>query len=337
MTGVHNGKIDLAREIIEKYIEIGIRTKRGYSKNFISTVLLSEHPDIFKDQEETRFYVRRALGAKGERSINDKSEALAAKFALISEPVHELIDSTPFIMPQGYKSTLFIADLHSRFYNRQALEIAINDGIKQKCDSVIILGDFMDFYGDSKFDKNPSIVEQFGAEQEWGQDILKLLQDTFGYVVLKKGNHDIRRELHIQRLAAKMPELQGLESYSDYLFYEGTNTQFIEGHRVIEYGKLGCIHGHEYQGGGGIHAAYNRLNKAKQNVVSAHSHISQRDIRMNLKGEPIGSWTLGCMCNLNPAYNPKNDWTNGFGIGQKDASGDFEFENKVIFGSKIFT
>ena len=337
MNGPHNGKLDLARQIIERYIEIGTRTERGYSKNFISTVLLSEHPDIFKDQEETRFYVRRALGAKGERSINDKSEALAAKFALISEPVHELVNSSPFIMPQGYKSTLFIADLHSRFYNRQALEIAINDGIKQKCDSVIILGDFMDFYGDSKFDKNPSIVQQFEAEREWGQDILKLLQDTFGYVVLKKGNHDIRRELHIQRLAAKMPEIQGLESYSDYLFYEGTNTQFIEGHRVIEYGKLGCIHGHEYQGGGGIHAAYNRLNKAKQNVVSAHSHISQRDIRMNLKGEPIGSWTLGCVCNLNPAYNPKNDWTNGFGIGRKDISGDFEFENKIIYGKKILT
>jgi len=337
MTGVHNGKLDLAREIIKKYIEIGKQTGRGYSKNFIATVLVSENPDIFKDQEEARFHIRRALGSKGGDSVNEKSEELKARFALISEPVHELIDSTPFIMPQGYKSTLFIADLHSRFYNRQALEIAINDGIKQKCDSVIILGDFMDFYGDSKFDKNPSIVQQFEAAREWGQDILKLLQDTFGYVVLKKGNHDIRRELHIQRLAAKMPEIQGLESYSDYLFYEGTNTQFVEGHRVIEYGKLGCIHGHEYQGGGGIHAAYNRLNKAKQNVVSAHSHISQRDIRMNLKGEPIGSWTLGCMCNLNPAYNPKNDWTNGFGIGQKDASGDFEFENKVIFGSKIFT
>jgi len=337
MTGVHNGKLDLAREIIKKYIEIGKQTGRGYSKNFIATVLVSENPDIFKDQEEARFHIRRTLGSKGGTSVNEKSEELKAHFALISEPVHELIDSTPFIMPQGYKSTLFIADLHSRFYNRQALEIAINDGIKQKCDSVIILGDFMDFYGDSKFDKNPSIVEQFGAEQEWGQDILKLLQDTFGYVVLKKGNHDIRRELHIQRLAAKMPEIQGLESYSDYLFYEGTNTQFVEGHRVIEYGKLGCIHGHEYQGGGGIHAAYNRLNKAKQNVVSAHSHISQRDIRMNLKGEPIGSWTLGCMCNLNPAYNPKNDWTNGFGIGQKDASGDFEFENKIIYGKKILT
>jgi predicted phosphodiesterase len=337
MTGVRNGKLDLAREIIKKYIEIGKQTGRGYSKNFIATVLVSENPDIFKDQEEARFHIRRALGSKGGDSVNEKSEELKARFALISEPVHELIDSTPFVMPQGYKSTLFIADLHSRFYNRQALEIAINDGIKQKCDSIIILGDFMDFYGDSKFDKNPSIVQQFEAEREWGQDILKLLQDTFGYVVLKKGNHDIRRELHIQRLAAKMPEIQGLESYSDYLFYEGTNTQFIEGHRVIEYGKLGCIHGHEYQGGGGIHAAYNRLNKAKQNVVSAHSHISQRDIRMNLKGEPIGSWTLGCMCNLNPAYNPKNDWTNGFGIGQKDASGDFEFENKVIFGSKIFT
>lgn len=337
MTGVHNGKLDLAREIIEKYIEIGTRTERGYSKKFIGKVLYNEHPDLFKDEEDARAHIRRALGLKGAAYVTERSEELKARFALISEPVHELRDSTPFIMPQGYKSTLFIADLHSRFYNRTALEVAINDGIKQKCDSVIILGDFMDFYADSKFDKNPSIVQLFESEREWGQDILKLLQDTFGYVVLKKGNHDNRRELHIQRLAAKMPEIQGLESYSDYLFYEGTNTQFVEGHRVIEYGKLGCIHGHEYQGGGGIHAAYNRLNKAKQNVVSAHSHISQRDIRMNLKGEPIGSWTLGCMCNLNPAYNPKNDWTNGFGIGRKDTNGDFEFENKIIYGKKILT
>ena len=91
---------------------------------------------------------------------------------------------------------------------RKALEIAINNGAKNGCDICIINGDLMDFYQFSRFDKNPDIMRHFFSEREWVQDFLLLLQKTFGKVVYKKGNHDIRRELYLQRKAMDMPEIQ---------------------------------------------------------------------------------------------------------------------------------
>jgi len=330
-------KIELARGIIERYIEIGVKNNTQYSKRFIATVLHSENPDQFQTIEDARGSVRDALNAKGCARKRKSSEELARRFAIIPPQVHELRNTEPFVIPTGVRNALWIADVHSRFYDRKALEIAINSGINNRCDSVIILGDFMDFYGYSKFDKNPMTVAQFEDEREWGQDILKLLQDTFGYVVLKEGNHDIRRQLNIQRLSASMPELMDLASYSDSLFFDGCHVNFVEDHRHIRYGKLNGIHGHEYYGGGGVHVAHNRLNKTFESVISAHSHVGQSKIKPTINGAPMGSWTIGCLCDLSPRYNPKNEWTHGFAVTRKDSTGDFEVENKIIYSGKVFS
>jgi hypothetical protein len=166
--------------------------------------------------------------------------------------------------------------------------------------------------------------------------MLQLLQDTFGYVVLKKGNHDIRRERHIERISKDMPELMDLARYDDYLFYEGSNVQFVEDYNHIIYGKLNGMHGHEYYGGG-IHIAYNRLHKTFDNIISAHSHVSNSVVIKTINNEMFGSWTIGCMCSLTPRYAPKNNWHHGFAIISKEANGEFEVNNKRIIKNKIFS
>ena len=208
--------------------------------------------------------------------------------------------------------------------------MAVNYGIKRNCDSVVILGDFMDFYGFSKFSKSRLTLEQFETERELGQDMLQLLQNTFGYVVLKQGNHDIRREQFIMQEAIRIPEMRELTTYQDYLFFDGSNVQIVEAHRHITYGKLNGIHGHEYFGGGGLHIAHNRLIKTFDNTISAHSHRPESKILPNINGERFGSWTLGCMCQLNTAYAPKNNWSHGCAVTEKDRNGMFEVDNKLI-------
>ena len=74
-------KTDLAREIVREYIDLGLKHNRGYSKKFIATVLQSKNPDIFKDVEDARFYVRRVTGAQGRNVKTDKQ--LAEDFALL--------------------------------------------------------------------------------------------------------------------------------------------------------------------------------------------------------------------------------------------------------------
>lgn len=330
-------KTELARQYVEKYILLALTHGKQYSKRFISSVLYQENPGVYKDEEEARFYVRIVTGARANRGKQNKThEDLARRFALIPSPVSDTPNGSPYVVPKTIKKTLWIADVHGRFYNRGALELAVNYGAKKGCDSVIILGDFLDFYQHSKFDKNPSVSLIF-EEQEWGQEMLKLLQDTFGTVILKEGNHDARREAHIARLSATMPELMDMASYRDYLFFDGCRVEFVEDYRHIRYGhKLNAIHGHEYYGGGGIHVAYNRFHKALDNLITAHSHKAQSIIKPNINGHIYGSWTLGCMCQLSPRYSPKNDWSNGFCVTEKEDNDDFEVDNRVIYKGKSF-
>lgn len=329
-------KTEIAKQYIEKYIEIALKNKSQFSKRFIATVMQAENSERFKDVEDARTFIRMATDTAGRKAKTPEKAELNKFFALIPAEIRDTTTTEPFIIPVSIKKTLWISDIHGRFYDRKALQIAIDYGIKSNCDSVVINGDFLDFYGDSKFDKNPSLVYLF-EEQEWGQEVLQMLQKLFGYVVLKQGNHDVRRELHIQRLSATKPELMDMAKYSDYLFYDGCTVHFVEDYRHIVYGKLNAIHGHEYYGGGGIHVAHNRLHKAFDNVISGHSHVAQSKIKTSISGEVYGSWALGCLCDLHPRYASKNEWVHGFAITEKEPDGSFGVENKAIFNGKIFS
>ena len=330
-----------AREYVVKYTELALKHKKQYSKRFIAGILLADYPDVYKDQEDARkaiLYVTNSTGDKT-KLRKDSDIFVAEQFALIPEALKEYETNEPFTVPMVYNKTIWVADLHSLFYNKKALEIAVNHGAKIGCNSVVILGDFMDFYALSKFDKNPKIsIGFFETEQELGQEILSMLQKVFGYVVLKYGNHDKRREDFIYRIASKYPDFADYARLSDFLFYDGCTVNFVEDYRHVIYGKLNAIHGHEYfAGNGAIHVAYNRLNKAFDNIVSAHSHRAQSIIRKDINGKIYGSFALGCMCQLNPRYSPKNDWTNGFGISEMESDGEYVFENKLIIGNKVFS
>ena len=283
-----------------------------------------------------RHEIRRQTGANGNKKIVDGY--LAEQFALIPEALREVETTDPFVVPKVYNKTLWIADVHSLFYCRKSLEIAIDIGIKNNCNSIIILGDYMDFYGDSKFDKNPKLsIDFFEREQELGQDLLKMFQEIFGYVVLKEGNHDRRRENRIFHIASQKPELADYAKLSDFLFFDGCTVNFVEDYRHIIYGKLNGIHGHEYFGGGGIHIAHNRLLKAFDSIISAHSHRGESKIMTDINKQIFGSWALGCMCKLTPRYSPKNNWVNGFAITEMEDNGDFSVDNRAIYNNKTFS
>ena len=324
-------KSDIAREYVEKYIALGLKNKCGYSKRFIAKVMFSENKDRFKDEEDARNFIRLVTHARGTEKSYKKDEELKRKFALIADGYNEEITGEPFIIPKQYKKPLIIADLHSIFWEKWAVMASIEDGVKHGCDSVIINGDFMDFYRFSKFSKDPLTIDKVMDEREWGVDVLQILQDTFGKVFLKMGNHDIRREKFIKD---RFFELD-FATYSDYLMFDRSTVTIIPDWQHIHLGKLNIIHGHEYYGGG-VHIAYNRLNKMFDNALSAHSHFSQSVFRQNINGKAYGSWTIGCLCHLHPRYNPMNNWNLGFARVERDASGDFEVINRRFIDKKHY-
>ena len=328
-------KRDITRTYIEKFIQLGLKYQKGYSKRSIAQNIFDERPDLFISIEDARLNVRAVMNLIGNRRVKGGDE-LARRFSLIEDGAAELPNPEPYIIPEQFKKALCIADLHSRFCDKKALEIAINYGIKAKCDCVIINGDYIDYYQNSRFDKNPDILRYFDTENDWGIEVLRLLQDSFGQVFLKRGNHDLRREQRIQKMALQMPELMDMATYNECLSFPNSKVEIIEDYRVIKFGKLNIIHGHEYQGGGGIHVAYNRLNKAMDSVLSAHSHIAQSDLRKTIDGSVIVSVTLGCLCDLHPRYNPMNSWTQGFAVVERKDKGHFMIDNRVIIDGEAY-
>jgi hypothetical protein len=322
-------KADIAREYVKKYIEIAKEKNTSFSKRYIAKVIHAENPDRFKSVEDARSYVRGVTGSNiGNRLKPDLKEA----FLLMESGIKE-IDTSPFIFPKDKKKILVVNDLHSQFYNKKALEIAFNDAINWGADSILINGDFLDFYGKSSFDKDPRLLRQLD-EQEWGQDMLQLMQDTFGYVVLKEGNHDMRLHKYINNRFGSAPELIGmLGGLKDYLFFDGCKVNFVEDYRRVKLGSLTAIHGHELGGGGGIQAARNRMLRTFTNTISAHSHIANTNTVRDLDGKYYISCVVGCLCDLNPRYAPMNQWVNGYAKVELDGQ-DFEIDNRRIDGGK---
>jgi hypothetical protein len=50
----------------------------------------------------------------------------------------------------------------------------------------------------------------------------------------------------------------------------------------------------------------------------------------------VTTWSLGCLCELHPAYLPINKWNWGFGIVDIEKGGDFEVRNHTIYKGKVF-
>ena len=325
---------EIARETIEKYLKIAQDKGTSFSKRYLGSVIYHEKPDMFKDEEDGRLVIRDVLGSRAGHNTNHVDDYLREQWNFLEQPVREIVD-TSFIVPKQYTKALVINDIHSRFYDREATRIAIESGIKENCNVCIINGDLLDFYQYSKFDKNPNILPYFLSERDWAIDFLEILQNVFGKVIFKKGNHDIRRELHIRKKLYDVPEMEGLIDLDDYLNFNGSTVDVLEDTQIIEFGKLNIMHGHEYYGNG-MHIAYNRLNKTFDNTLSAHSHVSQQSMRRTIRGEMIGSWAVGCLCNLHPRYCPKNNWVNGFAIVEREGNGDFLVQNRQIVDGKIF-
>ena len=133
-------KSELAKQLLEKYIDIALKNNKQFSKRYLATVLYNENPDVFKDVEDARGIIRFVTNSHGTENVSKNYEELARRFALIPEQIREIENTEPYIIPKTIKKSLVIADVHGRFYNKKALEIALEYGIKQKCDSVIIDG-----------------------------------------------------------------------------------------------------------------------------------------------------------------------------------------------------
>ena len=201
--------------------------------------------------------------------------------------------------------------------------------------TVILNGDMLDCYQLSSHEKI-ELKRSWKWELDVGKKMLEHLRKFFGdgvRIIYREGNHEERFQRY---LARKASELQGTIDIESMLGIRENGIEWVCNRAKMTIGKLWVDHGHEWYGGGGVMPARNFRMKALDNILVGHVHrTSQDQIRRPLDGSFIAGWSVGCLCDLNPHYAPRNGWNHGFATVELEGDGTFAVNNRTIINGVV--
>lgn len=203
-------------------------------------------------------------------------------------------------------------------------------------DTLVLNGDMMDLFHLSKHEKLEA-KRNWKWELDVSRAMLKHLREFFGdkvRIVYREGNHEERFKRYI---ADKAKELEDAVNLTEMLGLDALRIEWVSDRAKMTAGGLYIDHGHEYFGGGGlVNPARNFFLKTFDNILVGHVHKkSEAIIRRPLDGSYMQAHSIGCLCDLNPRYAPRNQWTHGFALVELDKHGEFTLHNRIIMNGKV--
>jgi predicted phosphodiesterase len=229
-----------------------------------------------------------------------------------------------------------ISDVHVPSHDKYALEAAIRYLRNVGIDTLVINGDYMDFYQISDHDKDKTRAITFGDELEAGRIILGQIRAFLGpnvEIVYQEGNHEERYKRFLPQAMAS-DKVRG-STVPEQLDLQAHGITWVGNRRGCKAGRLMIYHGHEMRASG-VNAARNLITRLMDNVVIGHLHRPQSIQRPRMNGDTIGAWVSGCLCDLRPFYFPINEWQHGFNLVTVDNEGMFRVESKLVINGVVY-
>jgi predicted phosphodiesterase len=296
---------------------------------------------MFCSVDSARNNIKYLTGNNGvycrKRAVSNHEDTFRQPFSGDKLPVPTPFwDSTPFIF--NTETCLIIADIHIPFHLKDAIEITIKYAKQHGVKDVLILGDMLDHYQESDFCRVPD-VSTLTQELNDGKQMLQWLRRKFpkAKIIFKEGNHEERFAVKVHRSLPEAGRLLDDFTY-DKLGFKEIGITLIKDRRRIDMGYLTAIHGHELGRGTSVlvNAARTLQLRAKECSIVGHWHAPAQHRARTLRQNHIGTWAIGCLCNLTPNYRPINDWELGFAIFRRvDNAGNFVIENKTIIDGMV--
>jgi predicted phosphodiesterase len=329
----HKGTI--CKEYLKNYPKMPIRT--------LASLIYSENEGQFNDFKHAYDILRYYAGTKGtvlRQNAGDKTVFRPVQLANnILDDMPKSFGSGPefYDLPLCTKEILLLSDIHMPYHDEDALRVAIDKGVADEVDCVILNGDSLDFHWLSTFDKDPS-KPKMREEIEQGRWLMKALRETFpkAQIYFKIGNHEARLEKWLRH---KAPEWIGTDEFELKMLLNFTEHRIhlIQSNTIIRAGDLFILHGHEYKGSGSVNPARNLYLKAKSSAICGHFHRKSEFLTKDIGEIVHGAWSTGCLCELNPEYMPKgNDWVHGFARISLKANKRFTVKNYTIIDREIY-
>ncbi len=305
----------------------------------LARIMYSENNLLFKDKEDARWFLRTIEG-KAANCTKQLDEQFVIKEARSYNP-YSLPESDeesfePYHI-KGHKKVLVINDIHLPYHNIQAITACFDFAKKEKPDAIFINGDLLDFHQLSYFEKDPA-KKSFPTELSIFKQFFETLQKVFKCkIYFKFGNHEERYQ---KFLFQKAKELVGIEEFelTNIIKARAEGIEIIADKRIVVMNKLPFVHGHEFgrQMFSPVNAARGLFLQAKHSCVKGDCHNTSQHPEPNLFGEITMTWSVGCLCGLNPQWLPINKWNHGFGIIDLETNGvEYRFRNYNIYKGKV--
>jgi predicted phosphodiesterase len=327
-------------------------TAREYRKKYgmkmptlkLARIMHNENKLLYNTVENARTALRyiegKARGSKNIKKIREseffmQEDRPKNPYAL---PDSYKEDRQPIKLPLANNNILLISDLHIPYHDIKAITIALDYGVQNKVNTIIVNGDLLDFSGISRFQHDPrkrSVKEEFDAAKEF----LIVLRNTFPDALIWwiKGNHCIRYE---QWLMSKVKEIFDDEYYhmENRLRLNEQNIRIIDDKVLVKAGKLSITHGHHIMKGffSPVNSARGVYMKAKQSTIIGHVHKVSTHSETNMDGKVITTWSTGSLCELKPDYSPLvSNYQHGFAHIVVEKNGDYTVKNYQIINGKL--
>jgi predicted phosphodiesterase len=291
----------------------------------------------FKDAEAVRCIIRRYRGKNGGENLKKLSDKtfVNQKPEPPKLPKSEKENKQTYVFPTQCNRILIIGDLHVPYQDNEALEAILNYGIEKNANTVLINGDLIDFYMLSRFEKDPR-KRSIKFELDCAKQVLKYIRYKFplATIIYYLGNHDHRYNKY---MIQKAPELLDIPEFSLFhiLGLQELNIHLLDNNRGTKAGDLNIRHGHEFYGSGGVNPARSYYLKAKDNIAVNHVHRTSTYTIPNIRKSVHAGFSIACLCDLDPDYNPNNEHNHGGAFLEVFKDGNFRMENKQIINGRV--
>lgn len=319
-------KAELAQEYRDKYGQDMPSLK-------LARIMYNENSLLFTDVEAARKALRYIEGKTMNKEGRGRARMPDRPKNPYKLPESDAKQFEPYTIEES--KILILSDIHIPYHDIDALTAIFDYVQEQEIEAVLLNGDILDFYGLSRFVRDPkarSVADELHMLSVFYQSLQEHLPVPVYY---KMGNHEERYDHFLYMKAA---EIIGVEEFGldAVITRRMPGVRIIKDKRIVRFGHLSIIHGHEYASGifQSVNVARGLFLKSKVSSLQGHAHQVSEHTETDMHGKITTTWSVGCLCDLHPDYAKLNKWSQGFAIAQRSGD-DFHVKNYRIHQGQI--
>jgi predicted phosphodiesterase len=219
----------------------------------------------------------------------------------------------------------FYSDTHFPHHDPAALGAAENLCRHIDPDVIVILGDLLDCYAVSRYDKDPLRVNSLQSELDMATAFLHRLRDHHptAEIIYKEGNHEERLQKFLWSKAPALASLRCME-LSEQLELDELGIRYVKANERYSLGSLTVTHGKAVRPESG-NSGRSEMKRRGASGISGHTHRLGRVFHTDEAGTT--EWVeAGCLCSFQADYigDCAPNWQQGCVIGHQITAHDID-------------